>query len=382
MTQKVLFTASTFSHLQRFHRPYLRAFRELGWTVHAACGGAEAAGLEADAVFALPFVKRLSAPANFRAAGRLRAILAENRYDLVCAHTSLASFFTRFAAAQVFPHPPVVNVVHGYLFADPPAGPRDVLLALAEKLAAPRTEVVAAMNESDFRTAQARRLGRRIVKIPGMGVDFSRQDGADPAEAEELRRRLRRGEDDFLLLCPAEFSRRKNQAELISALPLLPPRVRLVLPGEGEELAACRRLAERMGASDRVLFPGWADDTAVWYAAADAAVSASRCEGLPFAVMEAMYAGLPVVASRIKGHVDLLEDGRTGLLYPGGESAALARQVRRLLEEPELGARLGAAAKAACTPYALERVEGPIMELYLSAADRGTDGKEERVCRS
>ena len=89
----------------------------------------------------------------------------------------------------------------------------------------------------------------------------------------------------------------------------------LVLAGQGSELEACRRLAVRCGVSDRVLMPGYVQDLSLWYAAADVCVSASRIEGLPFNVMEAMYSGRPVVATRIKGHTDLITDGAEGLLY-------------------------------------------------------------------
>ena len=64
MGQKVLFTASTYSHILHFHRPYLRLFREKGWEVHAACGGAPAAIPEADEVIHLPLEKKMTAPAE------------------------------------------------------------------------------------------------------------------------------------------------------------------------------------------------------------------------------------------------------------------------------------------------------------------------------
>ena len=87
------------------------------------------------------------------------------------------------------------------------------------------------------------------------------------------------------------------------------------------------------------------------YALADAAVTASRSEGLPFNVMEAMYAGLPVIASRVKGHTDLLTEGLTGLLYPWDDAEAFAGAVRRLLEDSAGAAAMGRAAHAAVLPF-------------------------------
>ena len=92
----VLYTASTFSHIASFHLPYLQRFQELGWRVEAACGGELRQIPGADALIELPLAKKMTAPENFQAAAQLHGILAG--YDLVITHTSLAAFFTRWAA--------------------------------------------------------------------------------------------------------------------------------------------------------------------------------------------------------------------------------------------------------------------------------------------
>ena len=93
----VLCTASTFSHIVNFHLPYLRRFHELGWQVSVACGGTMRDIPFADVTTVLPLEKKMSSPANFRAAGMLRGMMEREHYDLVITHTSLAAFFTRWA---------------------------------------------------------------------------------------------------------------------------------------------------------------------------------------------------------------------------------------------------------------------------------------------
>ena len=88
---KLLFTASTFSHIAHFHLPYLQWFQARGWTVHVACGGCPADLPGATDVFHLPFEKRMSSPKNFYTARTLRAIIKKERYDLIITHTSLAA---------------------------------------------------------------------------------------------------------------------------------------------------------------------------------------------------------------------------------------------------------------------------------------------------
>ena len=366
MKQRVLFTASTCSHIVHFHRPYLRAFQERGWEVHVACGGTAEPLPEADHIFLLPFEKKMSSPANFRAQGQLRQLMRENRYDLVTTHTSLAAVFTRRAAAGLGrERPPLVNVAHGYLFDDEtPALKRSVLLS-AERLTARETDLLLTMNAYDYRAAMRCRLGARVENIPGIGVDFTRLD-SPPGDRAALRATYGFSGGDFVMLYAAEFSARKNQSLLLRALPGLPERVKLLLPGQGALLEACRSLAASLDVADRVVFPGQVEDMAPLYALVDAAVTASRSEGLPFNVMEAMYAALPVVASRVKGHTDLLTDGLTGLLYPYNDGSAFCAAVRRLLEEPSLAAGLGRAAHQAVLPFSLERVLPQVMEHYLS----------------
>ena len=365
MSNRILFTASTYSHIRSFHLPYLRAFQADGWEVHIACGGPIPPECGADRSFSVPFEKRMSSPANFRAQRMLRDLIKEHRYQLVITHTSLAAFFTRRAAASLSPRPPVINMVHGYLFDDGTSLLKRSILLAAEKLTARQTDLLLTMNSYDLQAARQYRLGARVEAVPGIGVDFSRLER--PAASPGLPRSgygLRA--DDYVLLYAAEFSARKNQEMLIRALPGLPSQVKLLLPGQGALLEQCRALADTLGVGDRVVFPGFVSDMASLYALADAAVSSSRSEGLPFNIMEAMYARLPVVASRVKGHTDLIAEGRTGLLYPYGDIAAFQAQLRRLLDEPALGPALGEAAHEAVLPYGLERVLPQVMEKYGS----------------
>lgn len=372
---RVLFTASTASHIRSFHLPYLRAFQEAGWTVVVACGGDPSVLEQADEVLALPFEKKMTAPANLQAQRMLRRFLKENPCDLICTHTSLAAFFTRRAVAGMKRRPPVVNVAHGYLFDDEtPALKRQILL-WAERLTAGQTDLLLTMNAYDQEAARRYRLGRRVEFIPGIGVDFTRLDRLGQVDRAQVRRELGFGEKDVVLVYAAEFSHRKSQTVLIRALTKLPAQVKLLLPGQGELWDACRDLALSLGVEDRVVFPGQVRDMVSMYAAADGAVSASRSEGLPFNVMEAMYAGLPVVASAVKGHTDLVVPEKTGLLYPYGSEDGFAAAVKRLLEQPELARSWGETARRAVEPYRLERVLPLVMEEYCSVLPVRTEEK-------
>ncbi len=364
MAQKVLFTASSFSHIRNFHLPYLKWFRDQGYEVHVACGGETSEIPYADRIIDLPFEKSMFSPGNLGAASGLRKLIKAEKYDLISTHTSLAAFFTRLAVKGMKSRPKVVYICHGYLFDDETPKTRKAVLLTAERLTAPQTDVLMTMNEWDYGTAKKYGLGKRVVKIPGMGVDFGKLDGAGPEDGRELRRRLNIPEGAFVLVYPAEFSRRKSQRTAIEAVARLPEDCYLLLPGQGALLEECGTLAKDLGLERRVLFPGQIADMAPWYAAADAAVTASRSEGLPFNVMEAMYRGLPVVASDVKGHVDLIRDGVTGLLYPYGDADACAGAIRRLTRSASTRRELGRNARESVKQYSLGKVLPEVVRKY------------------
>jgi len=365
MDLKVLFTASTYSHILHFHLPYLCRFKERGWTVHVACGGKPEEIPWADEVLNLPFEKRMAAPANFKATGLLRGRIKREGYDLLCTHTSLAAFFTRLALIGIPQRPKVVNMVHGYLFDEETTPHKKTVLLAAERLTAPCTDLVLTMNHRDDEIARKYRLGKHISFVPGVGVDFSRFDGA-AEDGIRLREELGISKDAFVLLYAAEFSARKSQSTLIYSMKDLPEQVVLVLAGDGVLCEQCMKEARALGLERRVLFPGYIKDLSRWYAMADAVAASSRSEGLPFNIMEAMYAGLPVVASRVKGHEDLIEHGVTGLLYPYGDSDACAEQIKVLMGSAERRETLAANARKNVRQYDLEQVLPLVMEAYDS----------------
>ena len=367
MNKKILYAASTRSHLLHFHQPYLRALREDGWTVHAAFGGSAEDIPCAERSITLPFEKRMTSPANFRATALVRNLIRQEEYDAIIVHTALAAFFIRLALFGLKKRPVVINMVHGYLFDHRTNPLKRMLLLGAERLTAPVTDLLLTMNAWDHETAVRYQLGRRILHIPGVGVDFSRLDCHRPSARTQIRQQLNLTDDTFALLYPAEFSTRKSQHVLLRALTLLPANFVLVLPGSGALLEECKSLAASLGVAQQTIFPGYVTDMAPWYAAADCAVSASRSEGLPFNVMEAMYCALPVVVSDVKGHCDLVSHGQNGLLYPYGNWSACAQQLLHLAQHPDLAQVLARQAQQDVGAYALEQVFPQVMDAYRTA---------------
>lgn len=366
MAKKILYVASSYIHLMNFHLPYLRALSERGWEVHAVCGDTRGDIPYAARTIVVPFKKKMSAPDNFRAALQLRRLARWENYELVIVHTSLAAFFTRLALKGLRRRPKLVNMVHGYLFDDDTPSPKRRILLAAEKLTARQTDLVLTMNAWDEALARREKLGARIGFVPGVGVDFKRFAAISPEKGRELRRTLGIADGNFVLLYAAELSVRKSQSLLIRALAELPESCRLVLAGNGAERESCEALCSELGLADRVLFPGHVSNIGDWLSMADAVVSTSRSEGLPFNIMEAMAMHKCVAASAVKGHTDLLEDGRSGLLFPYGDVSACAAAIRRLMDDGALRESIADEAQRDVEQYRLERVFPLVMAEYES----------------
>lgn len=361
--KNILYCASSTGHLRSFHLPYLTALLRAGHRVTAAAAGTADGLPEGLAFCELPFTKRFLSLRNLRASLRLAALMRRERFDLVLVHTSLAAFFTRIAVLLAGKrNTRVVNTVHGYLFGEAERSLRRNVLLAAEKLTAPVTDDILTMNDEDARIAASHRLCRgRLVPIDGMGIDSARFRPAAAEEKAAARRALSLPEDAFVLLYAAEFSARKNQRFLLESLP---EDAWLLLPGRGDRLEECRTLAERLGLADRVRFPGYVSDIRTYLWAADLCVSASRSEGLPFHVMEAMSCGLPSLLPRGKGHTDLIEACQAGLLFPPEDRAAFCSSLRRLQNDPALRAAMGARARQQSARYDLAAVLPKILPYY------------------
>ena len=143
------------------------------------------------------------------------------------------------------------------------------------------------------------------------------------------------------------------------------PGVTAVLVGDGPERDALKQLALELGVDERAIFTGRVPESRVYFPVLDVYVLASHSEGLPLALVEAMLAGRPVVATDVGSVSEAITDGETGLLVPPDDAPALARAVRSLLDDPARAAALGAAARArAETSFSAQAMARQYEELY------------------
>jgi len=222
-----------------------------------------------------------------------------------------------------------------------------------------RTQLVSTKHNDDpFRTGPFRFVERGLAKLADRVVTITESlrrftidqvgvpagkvetihyglDGVPEAWGENRPDRVPEGAR--VLLAVARLTRQKGIDVAVRALPELPDDTVLVVLGEGPERHALTELARELGVERRVFLLGRVPDVAAWLRRASALAHPARWEGFGLGVLEAMLAGLPVVATRVSSLPELVADGETGFLVPAGDAAALARALARALERPELG---------------------------------------------
>lgn len=368
--RKVLFVATVYTHLAAFHVPFIRLLQSWGCEVHAAASPAEGRKDEVEEAGAvchdIPFARSLTSSQNWRAYRELRALLGRERYDLIHVHTPVAAWLTRLAAHRSR-QGPVLYTAHGFHFFRGAPPTHWLLFYPAERIAARWTDALVVMNGEDL--AQARTMGfvegKNLFLVHGVGVDLAAY--APPHGAREaVRAELGLRPDDVAVTCVAEFTPRKNHDQLIAAWTEVVRKSQashLILVGGGRLREHFERRVQRC-AIPNVRFLGFRRDVPTILQASDVLVLVSRHEGLPRSVLEAMAAGLPVVATDVRGNRDLVEDGVNGLLVRVGDVQGLAEALLRLARDPELRRRMGAAGRDKVTDYSLDRVLDEMAAIY------------------
>ncbi|MFQ5957743.1 MAG: glycosyltransferase family 4 protein [Alphaproteobacteria bacterium] len=367
----------TFYH---FLLPLARALARAGHEVVGVCSDGplvervRAAGLRVETV---PFSRDLDLMSHARAYRRLLALFRAERFDMVHAHTPVAALIGRFAAWRAGV-PNIVYTAHGFYFHDRMPWLRRAPFVVLEWLGGRLTDVLFTQAEEDAETARRLRLCRGgVIEAIGNGVEPARFARAgDDGARRALRRALDTPDDAVVVMTIGRLVAEKGYPELFKAM----RRLDAVLWVVGERLPSdhARAIDGEIAAatsdpilSARIRLLGRREDVPDLLRAADIFVLPSHREGMPRAIIEAMMAGLPVVATDIRGTREEVVDGETGLLVPVDDAPALTAALGRLAREADLRARWGAAGRARARALFDENVviARQFARLGLAAAD-------------
>ena len=335
---------------------------------------ARQAGFE---VTVLPRLRSEIAPADDRRAlADLRSVLRAGGFDAVHTHSSKAGVLGRLAAHQLQVSR-IVHTFHGFPFHSFQSAARREAYIRIERHVGRFTDVFLAVGPAVAAEAIKRRIAPpERVRTIGVALDTAAPE-PDPFARSEARRMLGVPPGMRVVGTVGRLDFQKAPGDFVAALAAIGRRDTFgVWIGDGPLRARVERLAARRGLAGRMAFAGQRDDVAALLPGFDVFAMASRYEGLPCAVVEAMVAGLPVVATTVNAVPDIVVAGETGLLAPPGRPDVLARAIGYLLDNPATAARLGAAGRAQLGPHLTQGALGTVLaETYRSPG--GRDGPRQ-----
>lgn len=291
---------------------------------------------------------------------RLRRLVRERRYDLIHTHMPYAAFGARYGLGR---HRPVlVHTEHNVWSRYHPA-----TRFLNARSYDTNAAVIAV---SDAVAASIDPAVGPPVHTVIHGIDSTAFDRGPRARAA-ARRLLGLEEDDLVVGTVGNFTVKKDQRSLLAAFAELDyPSARLVLVGTGPLEQDLHGEAARLRVEERTVFTGSRGDVADLLPGFDVFALSSLHEGLPIALLEAMAAGLPVVATDVGGIHEALEDGRSGFLVPSADPSALASRLSKLLADVSLRRQMGEAAAEAAANFTPRPSVEKTMAIYDAALGR------------
>ena len=368
MAKRILITC-TDSMMKQFLEPHVRNLAGNGYDVEIACSEVlnrmtevrEDLG-EYARIHLLHLKRSPMAASNIRGYREAKKLIQNGHYDLIWTNEPVMGVATRLAARKARKQgTKVMYMVHGFHFYKGAPLLNWLLFYPIERLMASKADCICTINREDYDRAQQMHTARAAY-IHGVGIDTDRlQPGETPTD---LRNELHLPQDAFLVLSVGELNENKNQQIVIRALARLKDKnIHYVLCGKGDQLENLQALAGELNITDRVHFLGYRKDIANICRQCNVFALPSRREGLPFAAMEAMYCGLPLVNSGIRGLVDITEDGVSGYVCGTEDATQYAESIRKLKDNPNLRIQMGNNNRKTVEAFTVEQTKQEILRL-------------------
>lgn len=368
MGKKILFVASTSDHLINFHIPYMEELKKDNevFTMAKDCE-------TSFADYNINFEKKILSCKNFRNIKKIKEILLKNEFDIVVCNTTLASFFVRLAIKKLKKKPYVINIVHGYLFGKNTNWFYKRALICAEKMVKKVTNKIVVMNNEDYDIAVLNKFSNGdVVKIDGMGIDGSRFDKTSQTTDNNS--------DEITFSFVGELSTRKNQKFLIKFIKKLEKfdiDAKLNLIGEGSLKNKLKKIIKKKKLEDKVFLLGYDKNIQYHFNKTNYYVCASVIEGLPFNILEAMFAGSVVFSSDAKGNVDLVDDLENGVLFEVNNMDDLISKFRLVKNNLTLQEKIRKNAQKTAEKYLISNVFEENMGIFKGIIKELDNGKSE-----
>lgn len=369
MAKRILITSTDLMMVQ-FLVPHVINLSENGFHVEIACsnvgGRVEEIRSKLKNYVKEIHIVRLKrnplAAVNFAGYHDMRRIINTGCYDLIWTNEPVMGVVTRMAARSARKNgTKVMYMTHGFHFFKGAPKKNWMIFYNIELWASRLCDVITTINQEDYQ--RAKKMHSPVVKyIHGIGINPARLSQQDTRV--DIRKELQLHKDAFLCISVGELNENKNHQVVIKALGQLKDLdIHYIICGKGNQLENLKTLAKAQGVEKNVHFLGYRMDVLDICSQSDLFVFPSHREGLPIAPLEAMYCGLPLITSKIRGPVDFMEEGETGYLTDPDDINSFASKIKKLKSEPERCAEMGGNCRKAIVPFLLDNSKIEVLNL-------------------
>lgn len=384
--KKALMHAHTAYMVTQFNIDNIKILQDLGYTVDVACCWADDdSALSPEAMktrrkmlddLGCRVIETASLRKIFniselsKAYRQLKHEVETNKYEIVHTQSPIGGVICRLACrkARKLYGTKVIYAAHGFHFFKGAPLKNWLVFYNVEKYCSKFTDLLITINQEDYENAQKFKA-KEVVYVPGAGVDTNKFV-ASPDGRHRIRKELGIDDETTVLLSVGELIPRKNHVEVLEALKQMKDagkdyKIKYLIAGRGKIANELQDKINELGLQEQVQMLGFRSDVADVFAASDIYVFPSYQEGLPVALMEAMSVGMPVVCSRIRGNVDLIEEGVGGYLFDSKDASTLVTALDRMMAKAEIDRRaMGSHNVAVMENFDKNHVNTVMKEIY------------------
>ena len=355
MIKKALIITNTASMVHLFNSVNIGALQNEGFEVHIACNFVKGNTASKEAIedykkewtdkkiisHQIDFLRSPFSFKSFKIYRQTKNLIKSEDFDIIHCHTPIVSAFTRIAVSKLKVKARLIYTAHGFHFYKGCPLFNWLTYYPIEKLLAPKTDLLITMNKEDYERAKKHLKASQIEFINGVGI--STNDIYDTQiDRDGIREMLGIPKDQLIMISVGEVNQNKNHKAAIEALSLCKNKnIHYIIAGVGNCVDENLAFARLCNVADRVHFIGFRKDIYRILKASDIFVFPSYREGLSVALTEAMACGLPVVASKIRGNIDLIDDGLGGFLCKPTDVKNMAKYINTLIVDAELRSAMG-----------------------------------------
>lgn len=310
---------------------------------------------------------------NIKGYRELKNIISEKAneggFDIIWTNEPVMGVATRLAAKKARKlGTKVLYMAHGFHFFNGAPKINWLLFYPIEKMMAHHADVICTVNREDYKRARTFNV-KKVAYIHGIGINTARLTPG--AETHDIRKELNLPKEAFIVLSVGELNNNKNQATIIKAIgQLLNAKdhknyqdLHYLLCGKGYNDEKLKALAMQLGIENHVHFLGYRRDVVDICSQSDIYAMPSFREGLPVSSLEAMYCGLPLVTSNIRGLTDVNKDNINGLLCNPDDISGFASNIATLHDKHEICRRMGERNKEDVIPYTIDHTLAEVQDL-------------------